>query len=306
MPRNYAFSEELKQYSVGAAKSNISPVADFIAPTVQVGSPTGRYKEYTDTNRFRIPDTERASGGRAVEIGFSKSDKTYDCKPNAIDVPVDHDEADEEGLNLAFQEAADLAAEVGGLSHEKKVVDMAIASASPITPSFAAAVDPVKVLDEYITALIKGAAYGSIMDIRICLGADFLRMIKQHPMLAKKILAGNSKANGLALVTEELLSAMLIGNPKVRTSYMVVDTAAEGRTANRNFILGASMLLFVARDNPTRRDPSFMKTFRLRNKVMVPGSYERDDGRVTVAKFDWSEHVALTNSAGAYLITPTW
>ena len=38
-----------------------------------------------------------------------------------------------------------------------------------------------------------------------------------------------------------------------------------------------------------------MKTFRLMNKFMVPGSYVRDDGRVEVAKFDWSEDVKITN-----------
>jgi len=32
------------------------------------------------------------------------------------------------------------------------------------------------------------------------------------------------------------------------------------------------------------------------NKFMVPGSYMRDDGRVEVAKFDWSEDVQVTNS----------
>ena len=40
-----------------------------------------------------------------------------------------------------------------------------------------------------------------------------------------------------------------------------------------------------------------MKTFRLMNKFMVPEFYMRDDGRVEVAKFDWSEDVRVTNSA---------
>jgi hypothetical protein len=40
-----------------------------------------------------------------------------------------------------------------------------------------------------------------------------------------------------------------------------------------------------------------MKTFRLANKYMVPGAYTRDDGRVEVAKFDWSEDVKVTNSS---------
>jgi hypothetical protein len=40
-----------------------------------------------------------------------------------------------------------------------------------------------------------------------------------------------------------------------------------------------------------------MKSFRLMGKYMVPSSYMRDDGRVEVAKFDWSEDVRVTNSA---------
>ncbi len=53
------------------------------------------------------------------------------------------------------------------------------------------------------------------------------------------------------------------------------------------------MLIFARKAQPTRRDPSFMKTFRLMNQFMVPGSYMRDDGRVEVAKFDWSEDVKV-------------
>ena len=59
----------------------------------------------------------------------------------------------------------------------------------------------------------------------------------------------------------------------------------------------AEMLIFARKEAPSRRDPSFMKTFRLMNRFMVPGSYMRDDGRVEVAKFDWSEDVKVTNSA---------
>ena len=35
---------------------------------------------------------------------------------------------------------------------------------------------------------------------------------------------------------------------------------------------------------------------------VVPGSYMRDDGRVEVAKFDWSEDVQVTNSAAGVLL----
>jgi hypothetical protein len=38
---------------------------------------------------------------------------------------------------------------------------------------------------------------------------------------------------------------------------------------------------------------------------MVPGSYVREDGRAEVAKFDWSEDIAVTNSAAAVRLNPS-
>jgi hypothetical protein len=78
---------------------------------------------------------------------------------------------------------------------------------------------------------------------------------------------------------------------------MIYDSAPEGKAAGIEFLLDNTVLIFARKDAPSRRDPSFMKTFRLMNKFMVPGSYMRDDGRVEVAKFDWSEDVKVTNNA---------
>ena len=78
---------------------------------------------------------------------------------------------------------------------------------------------------------------------------------------------------------------------------MIYDSAPEGKAESVYFLLDSTVLVFARKDAPSRRDPSFMKTFRLMNQFMVPGSYMRDDGRVEVAKFDWSEDVKVTNSA---------
>ena len=61
--------------------------------------------------------------------------------------------------------------------------------------------------------------------------------------------------------------------------------------------------MFVANDSPTRRDPSFMKTFRLAGEWMKSGTYQSDDGRSEVAKMDWSQDVQVVNGAAAKLIT---
>ena len=47
----------LKEFAQGAAQSAVQPVADFLAPTVEVPTSIGRYKIYTEKNRFLPPDT---------------------------------------------------------------------------------------------------------------------------------------------------------------------------------------------------------------------------------------------------------
>jgi hypothetical protein len=45
----------LREFAQGAAQSAVQPVADFLAPTVEVPSSIGRYKIYTEKNRFLPP-----------------------------------------------------------------------------------------------------------------------------------------------------------------------------------------------------------------------------------------------------------
>ena len=39
---------------------------------------------------------------------------------------------------------------------------------------------------------------------------------------------------------------------------------------------------------------------------MVPGTYMRDDQRVEVAKFDWSEDPRVTNAAAGFALSVTF
>jgi len=294
----------LTEYAQGAAQSAMSKVADFLAPTVPVSVSVGRFKVYTAKNRFHLPDTRRAVGGRAVEVGFDATDDTFNCAAHAIDAPIDILEQDDDMEN-SMMEAADMAAEIGALSHEKTVLDLAVATLAAETPAWGSSADPIKTLDEYILEVLKGTRYGGMMGVRILLGATLLKNIKNHPAVKGRIITGKS-ANGVASVNETALGQMLLGGPDVRATFAVYDAAQEGKTDDINFLLDSSLIVFAAKDAPTRRDPSFMKTFRLRNRWMQPGSYMRDDGRTEVAKFDWSEDVQVTNDTAAVLATPTW
>jgi len=295
-------SPTLREFAQGAAQSSIMPVADFLAPTVEVATSVGRYKQYTEKHRFHVPDTLRTLGGRAAELRFEATDATFNCEPHALDYPVDNlEQLESEGLENMLREGAVAVAEVSALSHEKAVIDAALAAVGAGTAkTWNDAADPITDLDDAILAVMKAAKYGSLMGVGVLFGAKAWKIFKNQEKVRGRFIVGNGQSKsdlGLAVPTELSASQMFIGTPEVRTSYMIYDAAPEGKAESINFLLDASVLVFARKDAPSRRDPSFMKTFRLMNSFMVPGSYMRDDGRVEVAKFDWSEDVKVTNSA---------
>ncbi len=295
-----AKTDTLTEFAQGAAQESIQPVADFLAPTVPVSRTNGRFKIYNEKHRFRIPDTLRAVGGRATELRFEAADGYYNCEPHALDYPVDNlEQFDAAGLQDVLKEGATAVAEVASLSHEKKVLDLALAAVGGGTGKvWNASADPVADMDEAILTVIKNAAYGSLMGVGVLFGAGAWQIFKNADKVRGRFLAGNSK-NSLAVATEDIASQLFISRPTVKCSLMVYDTAPEGLNKNMAFLLDNTVMIFARKANPTTRDPSFMKTFRLMNKWMVPGSYIREDGRVEVAKFDWSEEIRVTNSTAA-------
>lgn len=297
-------SPTLREFAQGAAQSSIMPVADFLAPTVEVPTSTGRFKLYTEKNRFRIPSTLRSLGGRASELRFEVSDATFNCEPHALDYPVDSlEQLEAEGLENMLREGAVAVAEVAALAHEKAVIDAALqAVGAGDNKVWTSAADPVADVDDAILEVIKAAKYGSLMGVGVLFGATAWKVFKNQEKVRNRFVVGGGNGGqrgklGLAVPTEDSAGQMFIGTPSVRTSYMIYDGAAEGLGEDIKFLLDSTVLIFARKEAPTRRDPSFMKTFRLMNKFMVPGSYARDDGRVEVAKFDWSEDVRVTNSA---------
>lgn len=290
-------SPTLREYAQGAAQSANSKVAEFLAPTVSVGTSTGNFKVYDEKHRFRIPKTRRALGGRATELGFDASDASYNCKPHALDFPVDVlEELEAAEMESVLQEGADMAASVAALSHEKEVVEMAITAAGAGTAlSIGTSDDVLDQLDKDILDVIKAAKYGALMGVGVLFGANAWRVVKNHVSVRNRYVSG--KASKYAIPSISAFNDLLISNPQCDVSLMCYDDAPEGIAEDINFVMDGDILVFARMASPTRRDPSFMKTFRLRNQWMVPGTYTRDDGRVEVAKFDWSGDPQVTNSS---------
>jgi hypothetical protein len=288
----------MREYAQGAAQSAILPVADFIAPPVEVATSVGQYKSYTEKNRFHIPDTARAIGGPATQLSFEASDLTYNCKPHALDFPVDNLEAIETAqLENMLMEGARAVAEVAALSHEKTVVDAALAAAGAGTDLTLGTDDLVDGLDDQLLAMAKVAKYGSIMNIGIVFGATAFKSWKNDVSVKNRYNGGIRGNQRMISPGIDDVSGLLVGNPDARVTYTVYDANGPGEADSINFVLDNSILVFARNPSPSRRDPSFMKTFRLAGQWMVPGSYMSPDGRVEFAKYDWSEDVKVTNSA---------
>lgn len=309
----------MREYAFGLRQSMLSPVANFLAPTVEVDTMIGRYKKYSRKHAFSLPTTQRAIGGRAVEITFGAEDGTYQCQPHAVDVPVDK-MVEQESVQLQnwMKGAADMAAEVAALQHEKRVIDLAIAginsgSANATIKPYKTTSpdDPVAAIDSYILESLKAARTGGTTGIRVLFGATAWQLIKNCSAIRNRVItsgAGGPSATGAPAtaapnVRIDTMRTLLFGEPECALSMAVYDSTAPGVADSASFVLDSDVLIFPCHQNPSLLDPSFMKTFRLRGEWMVPGMYERDDKRVLVASFDWVADVVVTYGDAGRRIT---
>lgn len=212
-----------------------------------------------------------------------------------------NDDSDED-MEYALQEAADLGAEVGALAHEKKVLDLATAALIPEIANidFGAGADIIDQLDAVAIQVLKGAGYGSAIELSFLLGPTFGRRLKNHASL-KGRFGGSTKKDMMPADLDQLTGLFLL-KPNIKISAMVIDSAPMGKDPSRDFIIDNQLIVFARKAAPTRRDPSFMKTFRKRGAWLAPRTYLRDDGRVEVAALDWSEDVQITNTKAGQLL----
>lgn len=291
----------LLDYAQNASQLRISRIADFLAPTVNVVTKTGRYKVYNAKNRFKLPNTIRVPGEKAVRVGFGASDGTFTITYHGVDVPLDIAEIQESaqvGLNAAM-EAADLAAEIAMLSHEKGVIDLALSTAGAGTNINVndTTVDPVDAIDTTLVDLRKAIPYTN-GEKALLFGPTAWKRFKNCPQVRSRFVTAGG--NAIPNVTEDMASGLFIGNPKIMISELVYDTANEGKTASYSYAIDTSVLAFIRSSNPTRNDPSWLKTFRLTGAWMGPRAYVTEDQRGEVFGFDWGFDLKAANSgAGA-------
>ncbi len=292
----------LANYAYGLAQDFLSALAEFFAPTCEVGSSIGQYKAFDDKNAFQVYETERALGGPATRIEFKTSDAFYNAKPNALETTVDDAEREsadaEDPIRLDESKIRTLV-QSAQLAHEVKVLAVvnALTAVTGVGVWSDVDVDPIKEIDEQIIAI---ATATGMMPNALGLGLGAWNVLRNHPKVIKRM--PGAAVVGLSL---SQLASMLV-NPAIecRVGILSKDTTKFGAAKNAVNIMGAVVVPFIRSANPTQYDPSFMKTFTTR-RGGASNVWTYREPRMDVHAVDWSEDVKVTGSTCAKRIVVT-
>lgn len=303
----------LKQFAIAASQKAIRPVGAFLLPLCDVPDITFRYKIYTDKNRYRVPDTRRQPGGKATVIGFTADDQTATLEPNALDFPIPNiDGLSEEALGYSIQEAQSTLADVSALALEQEQIQLAVTALNGAAAVFDYgnnSNDPIgndtNGLDAVILQVALAAKNGA--PVKVLFGTNAFRKFRNNTNVRGRIVVGGGRtaasgAVGSVALSIEDVGGLLLNNPQVMLSMMVIDSSAQGLAENISFLLDNSVIVFAGNDSPNRMDPSFGKTFARMGGFFKPGSYVTQDQRDEVLKMDWTTLPKITNSPAAKMI----
>jgi hypothetical protein len=304
---NAAYNGRLTNYAFGLSQDLSSALAEFIAPTIVVPATIGQYKKYDDKSAFQVYDTSRAVGGPATRLKFESSDPFYNCKPQALECPVDDSERDAAGDSGVAQQALDeskVQTLLSGatVSHEDKVIAAIKAAVSAVGAvgvwSNAANNDPISEIDAQIKAI---ALASGRMPNRIVFGLGAWSYFRSH----SKVLARFPNA-ALVGVTEQQATGILL-NPSmdIRIGVLSKDTKF-GVAASKTNVVGDEVFIFYAQSNPTIYDPTFAKTFTgKRGGVTAVRTYRDEQARSDIHAMDWSEDIQVVSTTLVRRITIT-
>lgn len=286
----------LTAYAQGLTQDLGSQLANFIAPVVTVPATIGQYKAYNDKNAFQVVDTGRAVGGPAKRLEFSSSDPTFNCQPQALEIPIDDSERDAAGDANATLEEAKTKTLVSSsiISHETKVFTAAaagVAAQAGFGVWSDSAVDPIKEIDAVIEAI---ATNTGMMPNRIAFGLGAWRVFRNHP----KVLARQPGAQIVGVTAGQAAQMLLNPGIEIRVGVLSKDTTKFGKDKSAENIVGGRLYIFIGSQSPTQYDPSFMKTFMGGvGGVDAVRMYRADSNRSDILACDWSEDIKVTSTS---------
>ena len=284
----------LTNFAAGLAPELANPLAEFIAPTVQVQATIGHFKRFDDKNAFQIYDTSAAEGGDRRRIAFNASDPTYNCEPQGLETTISDGELDAAGEDVLSLEQAKTRVLLGAAarSHNNKVfakINAAVAAEANLGEWSNADIDPVAQIDKLIGDM---AIATGMMPNRLILDIAAWLTFRDHPKI-KSRLSGIQVA-----VSPEQAVGFFAAPLQIRIGAMPKDANKEGKSKSNVSITANQVYLFYASQNPDVYDPSFAKTFKGgRGGVESVGRGREATKPYDVLWVDWSEDVQVISSA---------
>jgi hypothetical protein len=304
-----ASSPLLTNFAISASQRAIRPVGAFLFPLCEVPDINFRYKVYTEKSRYTPPRTKREIGGRATRIGFSADDASSILEPNALDFPIPNiDGLNDQQLEYSIMEGQSILADSSALALEAEQINLAVSTLTGGVVTFDwsnNANDPIGDatygLDTIILSVVKAAKNGA--PVKVLFGTNAFRKFRNNSFVKNKFIVGAGRNSvGTVSPTIDDVGGLLINNPKVRMSMMVIDNTAPGVASDVEFILDNNVIVFASNDAPNRMDASFGKTFARMGGFFKAGSYVTEDERDQVLKMDWTTKPMVTNAPAAQMI----
>lgn len=300
-------SQTLTSYARGIFPNLIAaqdPIISRMAASLPPGPATGKYKEFSDKNAFQAVQTARAIGGPAFRLEFLATDKDYNCKPQALELPIDDHERDEAGeMDAAMEEAKTRTLlTTAAMSHVNDVVTVAKAGlAAAGTPDWStpSSSTPVTHIDAQIKAIAEDIG---MFPTDIIFGLSAWAAFRASAQVKEAF--PNASVVG---VTPEQAAGILL-NPGIRigVSTSIRDTVRMGGTKATANILGAEVFIFYTSPTPDQFDASFMKVFSTgRNQIQSVRKYREESCRSDILAVDWSRDIKVTSTISARRLTAT-
>ena len=268
----------------------LSNIAEFLAPTVNVGAGVGDFKKWGGKHFFSIPNTSRNPGGLATELEPEVTQGTFNCMPRSLDWPVDRG-VGIDGVKVLLQDGYYAVTQVAELERQQIALKNALGAAGTGTPvHWNRSIDPVAIVDSYILKLMKAA---HCTDVAVLFGTTAWDIFRANPFV-KQVCPGGPSFRAHP--------GLFQGEAEFRPCYAMYDNTGWGLNENLDFALTNQVLIFTRNPQPTRHDASFMKTFRVASEKFEARVYTRQDERVDYVGYDWSEDVQVTNTSGVTML----
>jgi len=300
-----SLNRTLTNYAFGLAQDKASALAEFIAPTVPTGVSIGQYKKFNRKNAFAVYETARALGGPATRIKFEASDPTFNCKPQALEIALDDAERDASGDAdpLGMEQAKVETLVINSVtSHEDKVMAAIAAGATAVAGKgnwTSSSNDPVAEMDAQIKAIIIATG---MMPNRMVMGIGAWEIARNHP----SVVARQPGSPLIGLTTSQFAAMLLNPGIEIKLGILSKDTAKWGNTKNNANIVGDNVYIFHGSQAPTLYDPSFAKTFMVKQGgATAVHEYRANEARSDIYALDWSEDVEVVSTSCVKRLTIT-